>query len=368
MAWAANDTPRWIFLGTDKGKGIYRAPWDVAKGQLGTIELAAETWRPNFFALHPTLPVLYTVNEGSGDQAKVCAFRFDKATGALTLLNDVNSHGDSPCFISVDHTGHGLFVADYSGGSVAAYRLESDGHLVDAGNFQCRRNPACGVPGPVKERQEGPHLHCVVFSPKNDFVLACDLGDDAIEVFPFSPRETELGKPIRITARAGSGPRHVAFHPNGKWVYCIHELDCTVDLYDWSVSAGQPAMTLREGSVIHTLANGTSLSGNTGCEIFVSKNGRFVYTCSRGVDEIVVYRVDSSTGLLTEQQRLKCGGPIPRYIGLDPSGKWLVSCNQGSAAQPAGNLAVFSNDPKTGHLGETPQVFTPDTPMFAIWI
>ena len=105
------------------------------------------------------------------------------------------------------------------------------------------------------------------------------------------------------------------------------------------------------------------MAGNTGCEVLVSEDGQFIYTCTRGEDTISVYHVDATTGLLTEQQRFSCGGKIPRIIAFDPSRRWLVSCNQGS-----GNVTVFAHEAKTGHLNETPQTFGVDNPMFAQWV
>ena len=365
MAEPAAAAPKWVFLGTDAGKGIYRASWNAATGELGKPELAAKTDRPDFFAMHPQWPILYTVNSATGDLAGLTSFRVDAAHGTLTPLHRVGSHGDGPCAVSVDATGRAAFAANYQGGSFAAYHLGPGGELSDAGDLQCKGNAACGTLGPVKDRQDAPHLHCVVVAPGNDFVLVCDLGDDAIEVIPIAPgKHPMLGKPLRVAARTGSGPRHVAFHPNGRWLYCVHELDCTIDLYDWSVQGGKPALTLRAGSVVSTAAKGSSLAGVTGCEVLVADDGRFVYTCTRGEDSLTVYRVDAKTGLLTEQQRLRCGGKVPRIIAFDPSRWWLLSCNQ---AAP-GSVTVFAHDPATGKLSETPKTFAADTPMFALWV
>jgi len=358
-------TPRWVFLGTDLGKGIYRASWDAATGSLGDVELAVATDRPDFFAMHPKLPLLYSVNSVGSGKGGVSSFRVDAARGELTLLHRADSHGDGPCAVSVDATGRAAFVANYPGGSFAAYHLGPGGEISDAGGLDCKGNAACGPLGPVKARQEAPHLHCAVVSPKNNYVLVCDLGDDAIEVFPIAPGADKLlGTPVRVGVRAGSGPRHVAFHPNGKWVYCIHEVDCTIDLFDWS--AGK--LTWRAGSVISTLAKGVPVGINTACEIVVSDDGKFVYACTRFVNEITVYRVDAATGLLTEQQRLSCGGQIPRYFAFDPSRRWLVCTNQGTGVAGSGNVTVFAHDPATGKLSETPKTFAAETPMFVLWV
>ena len=376
-AMAATSTaasPKWVFLGTDKGKGIYRAPWNAATGELGTIELAVATDRPDFFAIHPSKPILYSVNSMGNGKGAVSGYSIQKATGELQNLFTRSTSSDGPCAISTDRTGRFLFAANYTGGTADMYRLrasgdpEGDSGNVEAGTLDCRKNPACGALGPNKDRQDAPHLHCATVSPDNRFVLVCNLGEDAIEVLRVDPIKSKLfAEPVSVPARAGSGPRHVAFHPNGKWVYCIHELDCTIDLYDWRAKGSSPAMKLRDGSVVATLAKGIGLTGNTGCEILVSDDGKFVYACTRGVDQITVYRV-GPTGLLTEIQRLSCGGQVPRYIAFDPSRKWLVSCNQGLAVNPAGSVTAFARDAATGLLSDKPKTFAAETPMFVSWV
>jgi 6-phosphogluconolactonase len=108
------------------------------------------------------------------------------------------------------------------------------------------------------------------------------------------------------------------------------------------------------------------MAGNTACEMVVSEDGRFLYSCTRGEDSITVWRIDEN-GYLTEMQRLSCGGKVPRYIALDPSRRWLVCCNQGAPGN-AGNVTVFSHDAATGRLGVRPRVFQANTPMFALWV
>ena len=361
-AQAAAASTRWVLLGTDQGKGIYRAPWNAATGSLGAAELAVQTARPAFLARHPSLPVIYAVNSESGPAAGVSSFSLDTANAGLTLINEVGSGGDGPCFVSVDPTGQMAFVANYAGGSFAAFRLTNTGRLAQAiGVFKYNQQEH----GPVGDRQEAAHIHCATVAPGNSFVIACDLGDDVLLVFPIGPgRGDYVRVPQRAAARRGSGPRHVAFHPNGNWLYCIHEIDCTIDLFDWRIERGDPRLRMREGSTVSTLAKGSNTAGNTGCEVVVSDDGRFVYACTRGEDSIVVYRVDQNGGYLTEVQRLRCGGKTPRYIGFDPSRRWLLCCNQGGS----GNVAVFSHDAATGRLGLRPHVFQAPTPMYALWV
>jgi 6-phosphogluconolactonase len=352
---------QYVLLGTDKGEGIYRATWNAATGTLGKVGLAVQTSRPDFFAKHPTLPVVYSVNSVAGANAGLSAFALEERTGGLTLINEVGSGGDGPCFVSTDKTGEMAFVANYTGGSFAAFRLTNTGRIEQAiGVFKYNQ----ATHGPVADRQDAAHIHCATIAPGNAYVIACDLGDDVLLVFPIGPGMGDYVRvPLRVAARPGSGPRHVAFHPNGNWAYCIHELDSTIDLYDWRMEHGQPIMRMREGSVMSTLAKGTPAKSGA-CEIVVSDDGRFVYSCTRGEGSLAVYRVDESTGLLTEQQRLSCGGTTPRYIAFDPSRRWLVCCNQ----ETPGTVTVFAHDAATGRLGVRPKTFAAPTPMFVLWV
>jgi 6-phosphogluconolactonase len=364
LASPVSSNPRWVLFGTGTDKGIFRAAWNAESGELHNIEVVAATVHPSFLAMHPRLPILYAVNEAPEGNGALCSFLLDRESAALTPVARVNSGGNGPCYVSVDQTGEDAFVANYGGGSFAAFSLGDGGALHNAAFFDCHNNPACGVTGPNTARQDTAHVHCAVISPDNRFVLACNLGEDAIEIFRIHPgADGPIEVPVRIAARAGSGPRHLVFHPNGLWLYCIHELDCTIDLYDWTVSNGVPAPVLRKDSAISTLASQASLPGSTGCELAVSPDGRFVYGNTRGENSLVVYRVNASTGLLTEQQRVFSGGGSTRHFAFDPSRRWLLCANQGTST-----VTVFAHDPATGHLAETPKAFVLDTPMFVQFV
>ena len=358
-------TPRWVFLGTDKGPGISRCAWDPATGKLGPAELAIKSARPGFFAMHPKLPRLYVGNELNGADAAVSSLHVNAVAGTLEFADKQSSMGDGPCYVSVDKTGRSVFVANYAGGSFAALDLGKDGSLNPAsGTLDCRNNPECGTHGPVAGRQEAAHLHCANVAPGNDFVLSCNLGYDSIEVFPIHPgAENPLGKPQLFSARPGTGPRHMVFHPNRRWLYITHELDCTVELFDWSVSGGSASLKRRDGSAVSTLGPGEPRAGSSGCEILVSPNGRYVYTCTRGTNSLQVFSVDGQTGKLTEQQRLPCGGEVPRHMAFDPTHRWLLVANQVGST-----VTVFSHDVGTGKLTGPVQTLATDTPMFVQFI
>lgn len=360
-----SSTTGWVLLGTQDGEGIYRARWNGATGQLGTPELAAATPKPTFLTLHPRLPVVYCGNEEDVPAAAVSAFALDRTAARLTPLGTQPTHGSSPCYVSVDHTGHLLFAANYGGGSLATFALGANGAPTPASVFSCKESGLCGTPGPVHDRQDGPHIHCATLSPDNRFVLACDLGDDAILAFPIHPGSTPaIGPPQRLPARLGSGPRHLVFHPNGRWLYCIHELDCTVDLYTWHSEHDAADAQLVPQAVAH-LANPStpgSSTPNTAAEVAVSRDGRFLYACTRGINTLSVLQIDPATGAPRPVQQLPCGGDMPRFFALDPTERFLLCTNQNS-----NNISLFARDAHTGKLSPHGSQSMP-SPMCVVWL
>ena len=369
FAQADTASASWVLLGT-QGAGIYRARWNSRTGTLGTPELAIATPKPTYLVLHPSRPVVYACNEGEGDAAQVSAFALDRTTATLSALGSQPSKGNSPCFVSVDRTGRLLFAANYGGGSLSAFPLDLTGVAgAAANNFSCKASGLCGTPGPVHDRQDGPHIHCATLSPDNRFVLACDLGDDAILAFPINPDQSAplgpvLGPVQRLPARLGSGPRHLAFHPNGRWLYCIHELDCTVDRYDWTSSSRVANAQLVPSSITHLTLASEAVTGqpDTAAEVVISHDGSYLYACTRGIDRISVFRIDRTTGALKLVQQLPCGGHMPRFFALDPTEKWLVCTNQ-----DGNNITTFARDASVGTLtAHSSQALA--TPQCVVWL
>lgn len=354
----------WILIGTNKGQGIYRARWNSATGEFGQPELAIASSKPTYLTTHPRLPVVYACNEDDAPQSAVSAFTLDRHQGTLQGINTEQTHGGAPCFVSVDRTGRLLFAANYSGGSLAVFTLDRQGKPAPAAKvFDCNGNPACGVKGPVKDRQDGPHMHCAVLSPDNRFVLACDLGDDSIMVFPIHPEGPQpLGEPTRVPTAAGAGPRHLAFHPNGHWLYCINELDCTVVPYRWTAGSPPKAEAVPGGAVSVRPTGGGHDPGSTGAEIVLTRDGRFAYTSTRFSDVLTVFRVDVATGKLTQVQQLPCGGKTPRFFALDPTERWLLCGNQDSDT-----VSLFARNASTGQLTAKSTVPVPN-PQCLLWV
>ena len=322
--------------------GIYMAEWDAAAGALGPLSLAMKTANPSFLAVPPSRDALYAVNEneddpepGGGKGGSVTAFRRDRMTGSLTQQNVKPSGGSDPCHITVDRANRAVFVANYSSGSLTSYRVTPQG--IEGPVFQFNAQGS----GPNKERQAGPHIHCVTLSPDERFLLVSDLGTDHIWIFYVDLKTAELkatGTPWQ--AKPGSGPRHTHFHPSGKWVYSINELTSTVDVLAWDAKNG----TLKELSEV-PLRGSAFPPDSTGAELAIDRGGRFLYASHRGENTLLVFSIDPASGALTFVQRIGSGGKNPRDFTLDPSERWLIAANQDSQ-----NVVVFARDPHTGKL------------------
>jgi 6-phosphogluconolactonase len=364
--------PVFVYFGTDtdKGvsKGIYQSRFDPVTGHVTPPVLAAPALRPSYLALSPPVAGgrhLYAVNEAVDATATVTSFLIDPATGALKQLNQVSSAGAGPCFISVDATGEAAFVANYNGSSIATYRILSDGTLsqpVERINFKESR---FGTRGPNAARQDAPHPHSVVLSPDNRFLLANDLGSDAISVFSLEPG-AHLSQPALFSNdHPGSGPRHLLFHPNGRWIYTINELDSTIDHSLWTTTSSRTApqgLLVNTGTGIKTIASNFPAGKNSAAELAVSRDGNFLYASNRGEDTLVVFAIHPEDGSLSLIERISCGGKTPRHFTLDPTGHWLLCGNQDSAT-----VTIFRRDGGTGKLGGPVQTVALDSPMFALF-
>ena len=218
-----------VYIGTYTGRksqGIYVCRLNAANGKLTSPALAAETPNPTFLAIHPRGSALYAANEVR--DGFVSAFAMDPKTGQLTFLNKQSSRGNGPCYLSVDHTGHCVLVANYGSGSIATLPIEKGGRLDAAGRFIQHTGSSVNP-----QRQRGPHAHWIDVSPDNHFAFACDLGLDKVLSYRFEPASCALtpNDPPFETVQPGSGPRHLAFHPNGHFAYVINEMSNTVTAF-----------------------------------------------------------------------------------------------------------------------------------------
>ena len=351
-----------VYIGTytgAKSKGIYVSRFDAATGGLTAPELAAETQSPSFLALHPSGRFLYAVGEatnlGGNRGGAVSAFSLDAKTGRLSPLNHQPSGGAGPCHLAVDQTGKCLLTANYGSGSIAALPIGADGSLGEPGSVIQHHGSSVNP-----QRQAGPHAHFITPDPGNRFALTCDLGLDQVLVYRLDPAKATLiaNDPAFAAVKPGAGPRHLAFHPSGRFVFLINEMGSTITTFAYNAEKG----ALKEVQTISTLPEG--FAGKTSCaEVQVHPSGNFVYGSNRGHDSIAIFSVDRASGKLTSLGHQSTQGKTPRHFALDPSGRWLLAENQES-----GSVVVFRVDPKTGGLSATGQSVSVGSPVCAVFL
>jgi 6-phosphogluconolactonase len=336
----AAEKPVTVYVGTytdGTSRGIYRFTFDPATGSAGEPVLAGEAQSPSFLALHPSGRFLYAVGEiDSFKGAKtgvVSAFAIDPKTGDLKLLNQQASQGTGPTHLVVDKAGRDVLVANYGGGNVVVLPIAPDGTLKPVSSDQVHQGS-----GPDKGRQEKPHAHGIYLDPAARFALAPDLGADRVFVYRFDAAKGTLEPHGAGTPEPGSGPRHLAFHPNGKSVYVINELTSTITVFSWDAEKG----VLTAVQTVSCLPAGFSGKSWT-AEVAVSPDGRFVYGSNRGDDSLAVFAVDPATGKLTVKGHVPVGGKNPRHFTIDPTGRFILAGHQGS-----GTVGVLRLDTATG--------------------
>ncbi len=353
-----------VYFGTytgAKSRGIFVARFNSATGKLSAPELAAEMTNPSFLAVSPDKRHLYAVSEVDRAQGKpagaVKAFGLNARTGKLTALNQQTSGGTGPCHLAVDATGECALVANYGSGSIAAFPIRADGSLSEAASVIQHSGSSVN-----RDRQAGPHAHCVVPTPDNRFVLACDLGLDQVLAYRLDAAEAKLApnNPPFATVAPGSGPRHLTFSPDGKFVYVINEMALTVTGFTFDASTA----ALHEVQTISTLPAGYAATpGDSGGEIALSANGKFLYASNRGHDSITLFSVDAKSGALTFAQNVSTEGKVPRHFAIDPTGHWLLAENQSSDS-----VVVFAIAAATGQLKPTGNIISIGSPICAMFV
>lgn len=340
-------------------KGLYIYDLDLATGQLTSIGEGPKAESPSFLALHPNHHYLYAVNEIDNYEGKkaggVSAFKIDAKTGTLTFLNEQSSGGDGPCHLIVDKFGKNVIAANYGGGSTVVLPIHADGSLGAASCFVQHEGHSVDA-----SRQEGPHAHSANLDPANHFALVCDLGLDKVIVYKYDPEKGTIdatGLPAGEVA-PGSGPRHLAWNPNGHMAYVISEMKSTVTVFEYDASRG----TLTSKQTLSTLPDG--FIGETSCaEVTISPDGKFLYGSNRGADSLAIFSVDPHTGLLTAVGHQSTMGKVPRNFAIDPTGAYLIAANQ-----TTNNLVVFKRDKATGLLTPTGCVVEAPAPVSIVML
>lgn len=321
-----------VYLGTytDGGsQGIYTCEFDLKDGSLTPVKLAAETINPTFLAFHPTGKYLYAVNES---EATISAFAMDAEAGKLTFLNLQPSQGGAPCHVSVDRAGKHVLAANYTGGSCLSIPIAPNGQLSSASSFQQHHGP----------KTNG---HSINLDAANRFALCCDLGLDKVIVYAFDSKTGELTPHSELDTPKGTGPRHLAWHPNGKVAYVNGEHNMTVLTCDYDAQQGK----LTQKQIMSTIPADVDRDGGSTAETVVHPSGKFVYVSNRDpYNSIAIFAVDPESFELSVVGHQSAGIKTPRNFAIEPTGQFMLVANQSG-----GNVCVFRIDQKTGELEPT---------------
>ena len=347
------DTPPGkVDLPPGNGRGIHLFRVDRETGALTPAGVCESPTSPSFVVFNAAGTRAYTTNAtdkvDSGTSGTVSAYAVDRITGSLTLLNTVSSGGVGPTHASLHPGGRHLFVANYAGGSVAVLPVLADGRLGPASDVQKHT----GAVGPKRATSappgsfaisghDFPHAHMIQPDPAGRFVIAADLGLDQLRISTF---DASAGKLVPVAAGTvalppGDGPRHFAFHPNGRWFYSLQEEGSTVAWFDYDSRAGRLAWRQSVSSLPAGFAGSNFTSG-----ILVSPDRRFVYVANRLHDTVAWLEIGPD-GALTWRGEEWTRGDYPRSFNFDPTGRFVYVCNQRGDA-----VTVFRADARTGAL------------------
>jgi 6-phosphogluconolactonase len=350
---AQNSNDYHLLIGTysnkDKSNGIYVYKFNAKSGTFEVAQPVTSSVNASYLAVSADRKNVYAVSEGGGGNGGVNAYSFDPAIGALKFINSVPSEGDHPCYVSVDDKKKFVFVGNYSGGNLLSIPLNADGSFRTT--VQNIRHEGSSV---VKDRQEKAHVHSVVLSPDGNYLLVPDLGAD--KVFQY---RVDVTKPLALMPAAppftavkpGGGPRHLTFHPNGKYAYLVLELEASVMAFDYHDGKLQPKQTI-------TMVAPEFKGKVSAADIHISPDGKFLYASNRGeANELAIYSIDKA-GKLALVGRQSVLGRIPRNFAIDPTGNFLLVANQDS-----NDIIFFKRDLKTGLLTPTGKKIQVDKPV-----
>lgn len=332
----------YVFIGSynwDKTKeGIYVYRLDTISGSLAKITSVSNILNPAFIALPPGGNHIYACTEAhTTGLGSVSSFLFDTEKATLTYTNSQPSGGENPVYLTVHKSGRWLINANYTEGSVSVYLISGNGSIQPASQVVAFTEGSIN-----KERQDRAHIHAAVFSPGQEYLFLPDLGADKIRCYRF---DSSVAKPLQPTdypltlTIPGSGPRHMVFHPNNLFCYCIEELSGTITAYRYA--NGKLDSTQRIATHEHRVKKHYNSA-----DIHISPDGRFLYASNRSRENnIAIFSINMETGILTHVGYQSTLGDHPRNFVIDPSGKFLLVANQLS-----GDVVVFIRNTKTGKL------------------
>ena len=333
----------YLFIGTytnTSSKGIYIYDFNSATGEAKPIWNTDSVTNPSYLTISKDQKYVYAVNETNGaNPGRVTAYSFDKKNVKLNFINTTASGGDDPCYISTTDDNKWLAVANYSSGTATLFPINADGSVQPYSqlvNDTIYRNPGSS---------KTPHVHETVFSPDEKYMLTPDLGLDKLIVYKFdASNKTPLRVPSNSIAQSAdsTGPRHLTFSKDGKFVYLMHEMGANVTVYAYN-----------DGKLTQVQDIGTFPKGfagiKDGAEIMISPDGKFLYATDRGdLNLIAIFSIDTDSGKLTFKGTVSTEGKHPRNFIIDPSGNYLLVANQDSES-----IIILKRDQETGMLTNT---------------
>ncbi|PKG22027.1 lactonase family protein [Niallia nealsonii] len=324
------------YIGTytkSTSKGIYTFSLDTEEKKISAVELVAEVDNPTYLTVTTDNKFLYAVGK-EGSLGGVSAFAIDSSNGKLQLLNGQYAEGASPCHVSVDSNENYVLAGNYHKGTAEAYPLNKENGFVQPVSSIIEHSGT----GPNTARQEKPHMHFVGFTPDENFVVSVDLGTDTVETYKLSDGDLQVVSSLSV--KPGSGPRHITFHPNGKFAYIMTELSNEVISLSYDSESGK----LEELQYISTLPIDFT-ENSQGSAIHLSSDGKFVYAANRGHNSIAVFSANSETGELVFVERISTEGNWPRDFVLDPTEQFIVASNEQSDT-----LTLFERNQVSGKL------------------
>jgi 6-phosphogluconolactonase len=336
------------YTGPSRSEGVYVGTLDTETGRLGGLKLAAAEKNPNFLAVSPDHQFVFAAQDASVESFRV------QPDGTLRSLGRQPSGGPDACDVNVDRTGRAVFVASYDGGEVASFPVGTDGRIGPRASLVRFTGS-----GPNPNRQKKPYAHAIYADTANAFVYACDLGTDSVWIFKLGPGATLTpASPPAAKVPPGSGPRHLVFSADGRFVYVVNEMGVSVSIFSRDAASG--ALTLLD--TVSNLWPGDATAGITGAEIALHPSGKWLYVSNRGHDTLSVFAVDPQGGLKL-LQNIPCPVKCPRSFGVDPTGGWMIA-----AGQNEDRIALLKIDPATGKLAPTDATASVGSPVCVLFV
>jgi 6-phosphogluconolactonase len=344
-----------LVIGTytsETSEGIYIYKFNTETGENSFVS-SVKTSNPSYLTISPNKKFVYAVNEDA--PGNVTAFVFNKPNNKLLQLNQQPSQGKNPCYITIDKNGKWVIVGNYSSGTLAVYPVNKDGSLGKPTDSVLHEGSSVN-----SERQEAAHVHATVLNNNNKTLYVPDLGMDEVMLYNLDNKTGKLKEfdPPFVATEPGAGPRHIDIHPNGKYAYLMEELTGSVSVYK-----------IEKNGYLSLLQNISGLprdfDGAIGsADIHVSPDGKFLYCSNRGESNTIgIFSINKSNGQLEWIDHQSTLGKTPRNFNFDPTGNFLLVANQNSD-----EIVIFKRDKETGLLTDTGKRISVSKPVCLKWM